>query len=177
MKRLLNILIILLVLDMLGLGALWFGYSTIAAKKDDEVKLEKEIVDETQKTLQLATLRRTLNQAERESTALTKYFYDSGEESQINFVAQMEALGKTTSGALVKTSSFDFGGGTAPNFHGEFAVTGTWKAVYYYLRLLETFPARLIIRRFNVVSSGEKDPQTATWQGGASINLVSIKSI
>lgn len=174
MKRLIRIFIILSVLDLLGLGALWFEYSTILAKQGEEEGLRKEIVDEKQKGTEFTVTQKIVTQAERESGALDKYFYDPREESQINFVAQMEALA-APAGVLIETRSLDLSGGTTPGFHGEFAVKGTWRDLYYLLRLVETFPAHVVINRFSAAAE-KKDIGTAVWSGGLSIDLVSLKT-
>ena len=178
MKRTLNILILLLlVLDLLGAGAFWFGYSTVSAKKSEETKLRKELADEGKRVAQQTVLRRALKQAEKERVALTKYFYDQGEETQINFVAEIEALGLPTSGVLVETGSFGLVSGGTPSFRGEFAIKGRWEEIFHFLRLIETFPSRLVIRRFTVQSSGEKNSVVAVWTGGTSVDLMSLKGI
>lgn len=176
MKRILNALIILVVLDFLAAGAFWFGYSTVSAKKNEETELRKELADEGKKVAQQATLRRALKQAEKERGALDKYFYDPGEESQINFVAQIEALGTPTSGVLVETNSLALVNGGTPSFRGEFGLKGKWEEMYHFLRLIETFPARLVIGRFSAQSPGGGDPTIAIWSGGVSLDLTSLKS-
>ncbi|MDO8520536.1 MAG: hypothetical protein Q7S52_00275 [bacterium] len=172
-KRTLKIFIIVLLLDFLGAAAFWFGYSTIMAKKDEEAQLRAELVDEAKKASQQATLRRSLKQAERERGTLSKYFFDLGEESQIAFVAKIEALGLPISGTLVETGSFALTAGGTPSFRGEFALKGRWEEMYHFLRLIETFPGRLVIQRFSAQSVGGKD---ASWNGGISLELTSLKS-
>jgi hypothetical protein len=176
MKRLIRMIVILAVLDILGLGALWFEYSTILAKQDEEMALVKDIVDEKQKGAEFTTTQKVVTQAQKESGALSKYFYDPGDESQIRLVATMEALGTSTSHALVETTSFVLVGGAMPGFHGEFALKGTWREVYHLLRLMETFPAHLIINRFSVTTLDKKNATTAVWDGGMSIDLIGLKN-
>ena len=175
-KRILNIFVILAVLDLLGAGAFWFGYSMMQKKKNQETELRAELADEAKKATQQASLRRALKQAEKERGALAKYFYAQSEEDQINFVAEIEALGFPTSGVLVETASFSLVAGETPSFRAEFGLKGVWEEVYHFLRLAETFPARLVIRRFTVQSQGGTSPQAAVWTGGASIELISLKS-
>ncbi|OGZ04906.1 MAG: hypothetical protein A3C93_03865 [Candidatus Lloydbacteria bacterium RIFCSPHIGHO2_02_FULL_54_17] len=174
MKRTLNIFIALLVVDLLVGGAFWFGYSAINAKKDKETELRKELADEVKKVAQQAALRRALKQAEKERGALEKYFYDPGEESQIDFVSQIEGLGTPVSGVIVETGSLSLTTGGAPSFYGEISFKGKWEETYHFLRLLETFPARLIIRRFTAQSLGGSDT-VALWSGSASVDLTSLK--
>ncbi|MDP2630794.1 MAG: hypothetical protein Q8P56_05315 [Candidatus Uhrbacteria bacterium] len=174
-KRVLKILLIFVVLDLLGAGAFWFGYSTIKGKKDEETQLRAELADEGKKTMQQASLRRALKQAEDEREVLTKYFYDQGEESQINFVAQIEGLGLPVSGVIIDTGSFSFVAGGTPSFRGEFGLKGRWEEVHHFLRLIETFPARLIIRRFTIQSSGGSNSENEIWNGSMSLELTSLK--
>ncbi len=177
MQRTLKILLILLVIDLFGLGAFWLGYTTINQKKEQETELRKELADQEKKVVQQASLRRALKQAEKERVALSKYFYDPGEESQIDFVAEIEALGLPTSGALVQTGSLTLSAGGTPSFRGEFGVKGKWEEVYHFLRLIETFPSRLVIRRFTAQSEGSKEAGVMNWNGSMSLELNSLKGI
>jgi hypothetical protein len=174
MKRELRILIVLVVLDLIGLGGLWFGYSTIAIKESKRTQLQSELADEKQKTSQSGSLQKTLKQAEKEHGELAKYFYDTREESQIRFVSEVEKLGTTTSGVLVEMKSFDLSGGGSPRFHSDIVLSGTWPEIYHFLRLIEVFPARVIINRF---SANTKSVVDGTWSGSVSIDVVSLKKI
>lgn len=176
MKRLINIIIILSILDVLGVGALWFGYSTILAKQSEEAVLQRDIANERQKTEAFAAARRTAIQAEKEVGVLRKYLYGADEESQIDFVSSIEALGALTSGARIDTKSLELTTGEMPSFHGEFTVKGTWKKVYHFLRLVETFPGHVVINRFAVGSTERENASESAWIGGVSIDLVSLKS-
>ena len=176
MKRLFNIIIILSILGVLGIGGLWFGYSAILAKQNEETVLRRNVASEKQKAKAFAAARRTAIQAEKEVGELRKYFYDAGEESQIDFVSQVEALGALTSGARIVTKSLDLTAGETPSFHGEFSVKGSWEEMYYFLRLIETFPAHIIINRFAVGSTERESASVAVWTGGVSIDLVSLKN-
>ena len=169
MRRVINILIVLFLIDVLTAGALWFEYSALAAKKGEETNLRQGLVDESRKSLELAGVRRMVTQATNESSVLGKYFYDPGEESQIKFVSQIESLGTTTSGVLVETRSLDLSSGARPSFHGEFALSGTWPRIYHFLRLIETFPARIVINRFSVSSN-----DNGALSGTMSLDLVSL---
>lgn len=175
MKRTLSILVFLLVADLALGGAFWFGYSAISEQKEKETQLRRDLADEVRKVAQQAALRRALKQAESERALLAKYFYDQDEESQIKFVADLEALGLPASGALVQTGSLGLSGGATPSFHGELMLKGAWGEIHHFLRLLETFPARLIIRRFTAQSSGSTE-FAAEWSGSVGLDLVSLKT-
>lgn len=176
MKRELRILIILLVLDVLGLGGLWFGYTTMNTKEAERAQLQSELADERQKTAQSGSLQKTLKQAEKEHVALAKYFYDAREESQIRFVSEIEKLGTTTSGALVEMRTFDLAGGGSPRFRSDIALSGTWPEIYHFLRLIEVFPARVIINRFSANASTKSAGQEI-WSGSINIDVASLKKI
>jgi hypothetical protein len=175
MKRTTYILGVLIVADLVLGGAFWFGYTAISAKKDKETELRRELSDEARKVAQQAALRRALKQAESERGALAKYFYDRGEESQIKFVAELEALGIPVSGALVQTGSLSLATGGTPSFHGELTLKGEWEELHHFLRLLETFPARVIIRRFTAQQAGVVDG-VEEWSGSLGIDLTSLKA-
>jgi len=176
MKRELRILIVLLVLDILGIGGFWFGYTMMGTKETERTQLQGELIEEKQKTAQSGSLQKTLKQAEKEHGALAQYFYDAREESQIRFVSQIENLGTSTSGALVETKSFELIGGGSPRFHSEIAFSGTWSEAYHFLRLIETFPARVIINRFSA-SGSTNGTDEERWSGSVSIDVVSLKKI
>ena len=175
MKRLTRIALFLALLNVLGLGLLWFEYSTIMAKQSEEVGLRKQIADEKQKGVEFTSIAKIVAQAQKESGALLKYFSDPGEESQIAFIAQMENLG-TSTGVTIETKSLELTGGATPSFHGEFAVKGTWRSIYHFLRLLETFPGHLIVSRFTVASADENDISRGMWTGGFTVDLVSLNT-
>ncbi|HEY9585848.1 MAG TPA: type 4a pilus biogenesis protein PilO [Candidatus Paceibacterota bacterium] len=175
MKDIPRILIVLVVLDMLGLGVLWFGYSTMGTKKEEGIKLRQELADEKQKAVQFVTLGKVLKQIEKESGVLEKYLYSPGEESQINFVSKIEALGAPT-GILLGTKSLDLVPGTEPNFHGEFTLKGRWEEIYHFLRLVEEFPARIVVKHFSISAQGQKNVMTVTWNGTMSIDLTSVRN-
>jgi len=106
MKRLINIIIALSVLNLVGLGIFWFEYSTIQTKRGEETRLRKEIADEREKGIEFTATQKVVTQAQKESGALQKYFYDPAEESQVEFVAAIEALGSSTSHAHVVVNRF-----------------------------------------------------------------------
>src|SRR3989338_2655717 len=175
MKRLINIIIALSVLNLVGLGIFWFEYSTIQTKRGEETRLRKEIADEREKGIEFTATQKVVTQAEKESGALQKYFYDPAEESQVEFVAAIEALGSSTSHALVETKSLDLIGGALPGFRGEFIIKGTWSELFHFLRLIETFPAHVVVNRFSV-SAPDKTSTLSSWTGGINIDLVGLKN-
>lgn len=177
MKHFIRIIVALSVLDILGLGLLWFEYATILAKQGDETGLRKEISAEKQKGAEFMDTQKIVTQAQKESGVLLKYLYDPGEESQISFLAQIEALGVATSHALVEMKSLELVSGEAPGFHGELTVKGTWREAYHFLRLVETFPAHIVINRFSVATPDQKSASTALWTGGMSITLMGLKNL
>jgi Tfp pilus assembly protein PilO len=169
MTRIRNIVIVLLVLDLITLSALWFGYMTMQEKKAEEVSLLKERATEEQKGKKLTTVRRTLDLIDKDYTELQRFLYEPTDEGQIKFLSSIEQLG-TTTGVSVDTKSLVLATQKQKSFQGVFALSGTWGAFYHFLRLIETFPARLIITRFDM--RGSQD--TNTWTGILNLELTSL---
>lgn len=172
MKRTLNILVILLVLDLLAAGGLWWGYTIMQDKKVAEGELRKELVLESQKGKNLIALKRKLASVEKDHAEMSKFLYDPSDESQIDFVSRVDQLGSSTTGATIETLSLDLSTDVPPSLRGVFSMKGTWGQMYHFLRLLEEFPSHLVITRFDVKGSSSG----GIWSGGASITLNSLKS-
>lgn len=175
MSRILKIFIIFLLIDMLGAGLMWYGYTTMQDKKTEESQLRKELAEEVAKGQKTIALRRSLDQAESDRKALEQYLFDPSDESLIKFISQMEHLGLATTGATVETRSLDRSGA---NVHGEFGVTGTWSQVHHFLRLVEELPTRVIISRFELkrtdASGGAGKESIERWNGSLSIDITSL---
>lgn len=176
MKHLTQLLLVLAVVNALGGAGLWYGFTIMKEKKDSEIQLRADIAEEGQKWKKLAVLRRTLVLAEKDRTTFSKYFSDSSEESQIKFINDVEQLGGVT-GVAVKTEAFDFSRQEPKSFHGTFSLTGSWEQLYHMLRLMEEYPGRMVINRFdakeNAPTAEYKNPY---WVGALSVELMSIKS-
>ena len=172
MKGTLRIIILLLILDIVGGVAFWFGYTSMQDKKNEEIELRKQLVEENDKGKKLIALQRTLTSLTKEHSELSEFLYDPSEEGQLAFVLGVESLGTSTSGALVETTSFSLGTDEPPGFRGNFTLKGTWGEVFHFLRLLEEFPSNLMIMRFDVRSS-QSDKK---WTGSVNVNLNSLKT-
>ncbi len=179
MRRILQIFFILLLLDIVGLGALWYGYSGMQDKKDEEMALRASISKEGEKGQKLASLRRTLTLAEKDRAALAGYLFDPSIESQIKFISLLEHFGTSTTGALVETRALDLTQGTPAMIRGEFALTGTWSQLYYFLRIVESLPLRTNINRFEIKRSEAPTvlKPMETWTGSLSMDIVGLKSV
>ena len=123
-----------------------------------------------QKAKSSRVLKTTLLNIGKEKAELSNYLYDTSDEGQVNFVSQIEQLGTTTTGALVETTSLSLSDETPQSLNGNFSVKGTWPQVFYFLRLLEEFPARLLIKRIDV-KGNQND-----WNGTVEVSLMSLKS-
>lgn len=177
MKKSFHILITLTLLNMLGGGLLWYGYTSILKAKVKETDLRSQLQEENQKGQKIAALRQTLASAAKDKEQLERYLIDSNDENQIQLIARIERLG-TTTGAQVVTNSFDLQPLKPPVIHGEYSVTGTWGQVYHFLRLMEEFPSRITISRYDI----RLTPANPTiknshdvWSGTMSIDFASLK--
>lgn len=170
MKRTQSILGILLLVDIACGGALWYGYTLIQDKKNEGRELASQVEQEIQKGTELIQLKRTLSVVQQDQKEMEKYIFDSSIESQIRLVTLVESLGTTTTGGLVDASSFELSTDQAPIMRASFSIKGTWGQVYYFLRLLEEFPANLTVAGFDAQGS-----QNNEWAGNVSILLPSLK--
>ena len=172
MKRNYEILAVLAVVVIALGGLLWWGYTLMRDKKTEEVTLRSELLEESQKGAKMKTQKRTLALVASDYKELVTFLYEPSEESQIKFLSEIELLGTTTTGALIETKSLNLvTTGDARSFHGEFSVRGTWSQVYHVLRLIEEFPSRIAIERFDVQKTGGNE-----WSGAFSLDLTSLRS-
>ena len=171
MKPLLRIMIILLVLDIFVVVGIWYGFTLIQDKKNEEVALRTKIAEESQKGYRSIALMRTLAAVKGDRVELLSSLYDSSEEGQIRFITEIEQLGTTTTGSLVETKSLVLTKEDPPSLRGDFSYRGSWSSAYHLLRLLEEFPSRLVVNRFDVRYS----PSEKIWNGNIQIDLSGLK--
>lgn len=181
MKKTLNILIVLALLDAVGAGFFWYGYTQMADIKQHESDLRSQLAEEQQKGRKLDALRSTLASAAKDREQLERYLIDPSDENQIQLIAQIEQLGLKTSGVAVTTTSFDYlAASKVPTLHGEFTMNGTWKEMYHFLRLIEEFPTRITVNRYDIHSAPRTDstsPNLDNWAGSISIDFAGLKQL
>ena len=179
MKKVLNILIVLSCLDLVGIGAFWYGYSSLQDLKAHETDLRSQIADQDQQAQKLAALKGTLTAAIKERTDLEHFLVDPSDENQISLISEIEGLG-TTTGASLETTSFALVDGTPPLLHGEFAVGGTWSQLYRVLRLIESYPSRVVVDRYDIHLTTISDPGKPSvdrWDGTLGIDFAALKQV
>ncbi len=181
MKNILVILSVLIVLDLAGAAGLWFGYSRIEQAKASEQELRADLAEENQKGQRLAALRQTLAAAAKDKEQLESYLIDPSDENQIKLIAAIERLGATTTGVSVTTSSFDLTQTKPPVLHGDYSLEGSWQGLYHFLRLIEEYPSRVVITRFDVRASQSPAAGSSAaiekWVGAISIDFASLKPV
>ena len=165
-----NILVTLVIVDLLVAAGLWYGYAMMREIKERENALQAEVDTQLWQVGHRIALQKMLTAAEKEHLRIEPFLYDAKEESQIRFISDIERLGMVTTGAFVETRAFEFS--PQRSFHGEFALEGTWRELYHFLRLVEEFPARVVINKFDV---READPASSLRDGTISLDLVSLK--
>ena len=173
MSRILQFVIVLVVLNISGAGILWYGYTNMQDNKAKEADLRSQLAEENKKGEKLNSLKETLQLAEKDKEALEKYLFDPSEESQIKLISQMEQFGSSTTGALVNTTSLELSGS---KLHGEFAISGTWNQLYYFLRLVEVFPTHIVINRFEVRNANDSKNTYDHFTGTLSLDFVSLRT-
>ena len=180
MKRTLNILVILLVIDLLGGGGLWYGYSFMLEVKAKESNLIDQLNQEALKGKKLNELRQTINSVGKQRDELEKFLIDPSDENQIPLLNSFEQLGASTTGLSVDISRFDLGE-NPKIIHADAGLKGTWGQMFYFLRLIEEYPSRVMINKFdtNINRSIAVEPGKPAlpdqWSGSISFDLVGIK--
>lgn len=176
-RRTLVILGTILLLDAALAGGLWYASTLMQELKASEADITQKLARLDANAERQATMRRTLGSVEEERKRLDPFFYDGTDESGLEFVKQIEQLGKLSGITLdVNTATFT---GTTPNrFRMDLRFSGSWPRVYHFVHLLETFPARLSVTRINLTADANaKDllPE-GNWSGNVTIELLSIRS-
>ncbi len=171
MKRNYQILAVLFLLVLALGGLLGWSYTIMQEKKTAEIALRTELLEESQKGNKMKAQKRTLALISDNHKELSAFLYEPSEESQIKFLSEIEQLGTTTTGALVETKSLSLTEGESTSFYGEFSISGTWGQVYHVLRLIEEFPSRIVIERFDVKMGSSVNE----WSGTFSLHLTSLK--
>ncbi len=167
-------LLILSLLVILGGAGLWYGYGNLMAMKDHETDMKQQIAEEESRSERLSALKNAFGKTAEEKQELSEYFYLTTEDDWLRFATDMETLTRAA-GVDAKSSI----GGFSPNggvFTDEIKFSGTWDQSYRMHRMLESFPARLIIRSFSLqTDTGSSQTPSSKWQGIVSIELKSTK--
>ena len=180
MKRTLNILIILLVLDLAGVGVLWYVYSSTTDVKTQETDLMEQLDQEGQKGKKLSELRQTLASAGKQRNELEKFLIDPSDENQIPLLNSFEQLGASTTGATVNVSRFEVAEGSPRKIVADTSLSGSWDEVYRFLRLIEEYPSRMNITKFATnlvpptITPDMKTPEDV-WSGSISFELAGLR--
>lgn len=182
MKRTLNILVILLIIDLAGIGGLWYGYTSTIDIKTEESDLIDQLSQEGLKGKKLNELRQTLASVGRQRDELEKFLIDPSDENQIPLLNSFEQLGASTTGLVVSVQRFDVVDSPAKLVHADATLKGTWTQMYRFLRLIEEYPSRVMISKFDThidaVGSTEVGKITQDqWGGSISFDLVGIKQL
>lgn len=176
MRRTLHILILLLVLDLVGAGALWYGYSFMHDKKTGAGGLTQELVLEKQRGERLSALRGALESSREDHLAIEEYLFDPSEENQIAFLSILEGMGLPTTGAAIAVTSFELTKDAPRKIRADMTVTGTWGQQFHVLRLIESLPTRTAVERFSIRRAQTTPNAPDAWQGNIAFEILSIAS-
>ena len=168
MKSLRTVLIALFVLDLFGVAGLWYGSIALQGEKQREISLRQDVLVQEEEGKKMLGLKRVLQSTAQERNSLSKFLFRSTDEDQIKFISSIERLGTSTSGAIVETSNLD--SSKSGVLSGDFSVKGSWPQLFHVLRLVEEYPARIVVTRMEAKQTDE------TWIGSLKIDLLSIKS-
>ena len=172
-----NILIVIGVLNVLLIGGLWFGYQAMNDHRAEYEQLSLDIMKEEATQKNAATLLRTLETIQPARAKLDNFFYEHSDDDGVRFVEEIEGLARITGvNLMVSVANFS---GTPPNtiFRMNAQVNGTWTQVNRFMRLLEVFPAHVLVTRWSFISAGgAKDLALNTpWGGVINFDLMSVK--
>ena len=90
MSRILQFVVLLVVLNIVGAGILWYGYANMQDNKTKEAELRSQLAEENKKGEKMNSLKDTLRFVEKDKESLEKYLLDSSEESQIKLIPQSD---------------------------------------------------------------------------------------
>ena len=180
MKRTLNILVILLVLDLVGVGALWYGYTSTTDIKVNETELMDQLQQEGMKGKKLNELRQTLASVGKQRGEIEKFLIDPRDENLILLLNSFEQLGISTTGLTVDISRFEPLDNPPKMIHADASLSGLWPQLYHFLRLVEEYPSRIVINKFDAhidTSAGSTASKTTQdhWMGNISFDIVGLK--
>lgn len=169
---------VVLSLNVLLGGGLWYALGVVDNLRAEEARLRQEIARANADRDSAATLAEMLRTTANDRAKLDAYFYEHNVEEGLRFVKEIEALARRA-GVTMTTSMADFSDSEpeAP-FRMDLQISGTWPQYYHFIRMLETFPARVTIGQVNAqqgsVSAGSGEGG-ALWSGGVSMQLTSVK--
>jgi len=163
------IFLALLALDLAGVGALWYGSVAIQKMKNEEVVLMQELLSEDQEKQRAVGLRKVLASTEANRKVLAQYIFKPTDEDQIRFITNIEQFGTSTSGAVIETVGLN---SAKPGIlSGDFSIKGSWAQVYHAIRLIEEFPARVVITKIETREDG-----SGQWSGTIKLDLLSLQN-
>lgn len=148
-------------------GAIAYGFIYLEDLKAEVTSLKQEIANEEEQTRRLNLLRSNFDLVKEDQETLERYFFANTEEDWLRFVTSVEDLGGVAGvKSVITATDFD---PKAP-----FSVTATFngskQAITQYIHLIDTFPAKMITKRF-VLQEG----QEGIWNGEIVLELLSIR--
>lgn len=169
-KHLSFLITVLIALNCIGIGAIFYMYHTVEKKHAGVIEKGQEFSREVQKVQMLDTISATLNRTTEEGAALTNYFIDS--ENVVAFIEELEGLAKKQNLGMsvrtVDTPNKTVGERTYPIVQITFIVEGSWSNVMSFVYFVENLPYRLSIEN-SKFSSLTKDGTTTTWTGSFTV--------
>jgi hypothetical protein len=156
-------------------GVIIYGFSILADWKGQEHSLRQDLAQEDVRLKRLGILKSGFELVKQDEVQLQGYFFQDSEEDWLRFVTSMEEVARS-SGVKTVTSAPDYVSGKP--FLVDMTITGSLEQCYRFMKLLESFPARLSLSKFALQSEGNpKDMKSdSKWNGSISIELESIRS-
>lgn len=178
MKRNLIILIILSVLLLCVGGVYGYLYYSITTVSQTATELNIELETEKSQVQSLEHLKELAGQAKTNRDLLMKFIVPGNNSAEA--IAFVESLSKET-GAKATLSSVNVADDpTLPQnteyFLVSLALSGTWKQVIGFEKILETMPYKAKVESLEL-TSGITSPTTREWSGNYVFSLVKGKEI
>jgi hypothetical protein len=169
MTRTIRTLVVILVLDLMIGGGLWYASQWTIEKKTALASLHQMIADEEERARQSSVINRMLREARARHEDTARFLTNATEENAVTIVDSLERLSDAT-GLAVETSNYSLKPGDSA-MRIELQTTGGWNETYHFLRLIESYPGVLVLTRAGLQSEGGSAISAGSKWRGSPISL------
>ena len=157
-------LLVLLVLNLVLLLFWSIVFYQVTNIRAEYKSISIPLAEENSKESYVIKVNRELRESETERLILDKQIVNKGDEA--SFLEQVEFL-SAQAGAQLKVLAFEERGGV---LRLNVISRGSFRDVYYFMSLLETFPFRVTIEK-GLISKEINDNGITKWEGNFSVIL------
>jgi len=142
---------------------------TVSSKSSNVESLKMEAWVKEEKTKKLETVKRLIEDMGKDLEVLDSYF--TTEDEVVLFIEKIEKIG-ASSGVSLSLRSVNVEKENSDSLSVSLIASGSWRNVYHFLNLLESFPANI---RIDEVSLAKKERDNDNiWAGDFSLSLISF---